>query len=935
MNMTPFFRRCYLIGALFVLTLSAHATTYYLDADGGSDLNTGTSPAQAWRTLAHVNTRTFLPGDQILLQKGDTFPGKILIDGNSGAEGNPIIIASYGEGSKPVINASGYIAGVHIRDAEHVEVSDLEITANGGVMVDGSPETERYGVYANATTGNAVRHVSFRNLHIHDIFPSAGKPSEGANPTTHFGYGVFLSGQSDGQSAHFLIENCTIERTGHRGIHLLRVNFASVIDNVMTDIGGPAIQPSRCDDVVVRGNVVTRSGSYVDTRMHGRGSGIWPWTCQRVLIEKNTFSGARGRGDSCGIHIDFNCSHVVVQYNLSINNSGGFIEILGNGYNNTYRYNISINDGSRVKGVLDQGTIHNEQDGNILWTSGYVGNSQDNVGPFNSYFYNNTIYIGSGTRRAFHFQENTRGLLIANNIFYVVSDTFDGTTSGLKDYTQDMINSVVWDNNLYQRTGIIPTSFPFRENPQTIGDPLFANAGGLAAADYIPAATALIMDQGMVIEKLPGDALGLEVGLAVTEDFFGNPIIGLPDLGAVEIAIEMPDAAFSQVPAATSASSVSMISVVGPSGTEYYFEETSGNFGGSDSGWQPGNTYTNFGLLPNTSYRYRVTLRDVAAVEGAPSAAASVTTPAIQPFQNPTLFVENFSAVADPSNRTSPFPAETWYALNEAESSSVAISNGKLRTGWGYDAVTTLYRTAIDWNLSQAYRLRGDWFIENVLDVHQGIQVGIGEFNATTGALIRRVKQVTVGNLSNPVIGESGAIQLDLSVAEIAAAGLIASSRMGIFIDHLGATTPNRNDVYLVDNFRLELNSANADSDGDGIPDSEENLLGMDSLDPADGALDSDGDGFTNAQEYRMGTDPDDGAGFLRKVVESNGGQFSIRLAEADVLAGRWYIFETSSDLQNWTVANGVRGADVVGDLIFDLPTGTQGFARVRVEWSE
>ena len=139
----------------------------------------------------------------------------------------------------------------------------------------------------------------------------------------------------------------------------------------------------------------------------------------------------------------------------------------------------------------------------------------------------------------------------------------------------------------------------------------------------------------------------------------------------------------------------------------------------------------------------------------------------------------------------------------------------------------------------------------------------------------------------------------------------------------------------VVDAPPTDADPASLDEDGDGIPDSEENLLGMDSLDPADGALDSDGDGFTNAQEYRMGTDLKDGAGFLRKVVEENGGQFSIRLADTDVLAGRWYIFETSSDLQNWTVADGVRGADVVGDLVFDLPVGTQAFARVRVEWSE
>ena len=46
------------------------------------------------------------------------------------------------------------------------------------------------------------------------------------------------------------------------------------------------------------------------------------------------------------------------------------------------------------------------------------------------------------------------------------------------------------------------------------------------------------------------------------------------------------------------------------SGVEYYFEETSGNPGGDDSGWQDSPTYTDTGLLPQTAYTYRVKARD-------------------------------------------------------------------------------------------------------------------------------------------------------------------------------------------------------------------------------------------------------------------------------------------------------------------------------------
>lgn len=54
-------------------------------------------------------------------------------------------------------------------------------------------------------------------------------------------------------------------------------------------------------------------------------------------------------------------------------------------------------------------------------------------------------------------------------------------------------------------------------------------------ADYLPTNRKLISDAGIEISPLPGDAVGLRIGLKPTSDILGNPIRGLPDPGAIEL----------------------------------------------------------------------------------------------------------------------------------------------------------------------------------------------------------------------------------------------------------------------------------------------------------------------------------------------------------------------------------------------------------------
>jgi len=54
---------------------SETGTTYYVNAETGSDAGSGTSPQTAWKTLKKVNSTVFSPGDHILLYAGSVWNG--------------------------------------------------------------------------------------------------------------------------------------------------------------------------------------------------------------------------------------------------------------------------------------------------------------------------------------------------------------------------------------------------------------------------------------------------------------------------------------------------------------------------------------------------------------------------------------------------------------------------------------------------------------------------------------------------------------------------------------------------------------------------------------------------------------------------------------------------------------------------------------------
>ena len=152
---------------------------------------------------------------------------------------------------------------------------------------------------------------------------------------------------------------------------------------------------------------------------------------------------------------------------------------------------------------------------------------------------------------------------------------------------------------------------------------------------------------------LPGSS-ELQTQLASKITSFGGTV---PTCGPPDTDPPTPDPmTWASAPGADSDSAISMTATTATddSGVEYYFDETSGNPGGSDSGWQDSTSYTDSGLNASTQYCYRVQARDKSANQN----ATAWSTP-------------DACATTEPSDSAPPTPDPmTWASVPAAASSS-------------------------------------------------------------------------------------------------------------------------------------------------------------------------------------------------------------------------------------------------------------------------
>lgn len=369
------------------------------------------------------------------------------------------------------------------------------------------------------------------NLYIHNIYSEL----EGT------GIGIDLNVANN--DTHYLedvtISNCTIEDTATHAIQLVKWKGDSIevnrniqiLDNTISYVGGAGILLGRAKDSLVAGNIVNYTGANTDSRMLARGSGLWTWFCSDTVAEYNHFSHAREILDSCGMHIDIGNHNVVYQYNFSKDNEGGFVEILGDSTNCVYRYNISINDGARIKGV--NGAQHN---GCTFWLGGYTGTGSPKSGPFNSYIYNNTVYVDASITSRYDIEHSAKGAYFANNLICIEGAVEDDTDeTSVWPWFGEAHADIYFVNNRF-----VSNSVPndrawdhFTDN-SVITSPEFLDYHGLVPEAYINFNKSEILNTGSSNILIPGDTIGVVGGVVPVYDANGNKISQDLDIGAYE-----------------------------------------------------------------------------------------------------------------------------------------------------------------------------------------------------------------------------------------------------------------------------------------------------------------------------------------------------------------------------------------------------------------
>ena len=400
-------------------TTARKASAIYISSSTGDDSNNGLTPETAFQTLGKINSLELLPGDSLLFKSGDTFLGKLSILNEGGSSDKPILVSSFGNGEKPILDGDGYLSTIHVVNSGYLYFSNIEIKNDGGPAKPGESEVLRYGMYIQNTftDGTYFEYYRLNNLTFKNIYPTIEVTDD--DNTGVNAHAIITSG-SWGDDIHptrfndMFVENCLFTRTARHATIFKAVNNLQIKNNLFEYVGGAGmVIANGSTNILVENNTTNYTGSKIDSRMAGRGSGIWCYKSTNLTVQYNKFMHARGIHDSYGMHIDIGNRNVVYQYNYSEDNEGGFVEILGENVNVGYRYNLSVGDGWRKRG---------NRYGQIFWLAGWSGDPQNPVGSDSIFVYNNSVYVRDSIAPGIWIESVSKNARIYNNIINVANE---------------------------------------------------------------------------------------------------------------------------------------------------------------------------------------------------------------------------------------------------------------------------------------------------------------------------------------------------------------------------------------------------------------------------------------------------------------------------------------------------------------------------------
>jgi len=328
----------------------------YIDSNEGDDKNSGNSKQNAWATLVNLDKTKLKPGTTIYLKANSEFNGFIEIN-DSGIKGNPIILKSYGNGKKPIINGNGEKKyTILLNNVGQIIIDGIEITNKGSQRLEA-----RTGLTILAENSGDLNNIIIQNMVIRDVNGSLVKNDGGGSAILIRKFGEKLKSRINGLK----ILNNHIYKTERNAI-----NFRASVDrdkwypnlnvivknNLIEKVPGDGIVIFGCDGAIVEHNTLR---DFPDILPDSEAAaGIWPFSSDNTIIQFNEVSGHKAKWDGQGYDSDWNSVGTIIQNNYSHDNYGGFLLVCnaGSSYgkkinigtvNTIIRNNLSINDGIR------------------------------------------------------------------------------------------------------------------------------------------------------------------------------------------------------------------------------------------------------------------------------------------------------------------------------------------------------------------------------------------------------------------------------------------------------------------------------------------------------------------------------------------------------------------------------------------------------------
>ncbi|TML87836.1 MAG: DNRLRE domain-containing protein [Actinobacteria bacterium] len=276
----------------------------YVDSASGNDANAGTSPAAAWRTLAHVSGAALNAGDHVLLKRGAAWRGDSLVITRSGTGANPIVIGAYGSGSPPLIQGGSCVElrgnAVVLREV-HVDNcgwAGVNIYGAGDRVEASEISNNIAGVFARQTSSAAV--ITGNTIHDNNrmsVLTPGGNDDSGA-------FGVLLQGSgtdvsfntisgSDAFSYDYGRDGAAVEVYGATGSNVH--HNVAVNNDAFSELGKAGSADNTYAYNLVRGS--TPNGIGVVTR--GSGSGYGPVLNTRLFNNDIVLGGGNSQGFVC------------------------------------------------------------------------------------------------------------------------------------------------------------------------------------------------------------------------------------------------------------------------------------------------------------------------------------------------------------------------------------------------------------------------------------------------------------------------------------------------------------------------------------------------------------------------------------------------------------------------------------------------------------